>query len=71
MFKREERYIVLKRADIEKSCTWYQKEALEEVMNTINYFRGLKGPIKCVVVENDWPEYEIVWKMIEDRVNAK
>ena len=25
----------------------------------------------CVVVEDDWPEYEIVWKMIQDRVEGK
>ena len=24
----------------------------------------------CVVVEDDWPEYEIVWNMITDRVNG-
>jgi len=24
----------------------------------------------CVVVEEDWPEYEIVWNMIADRVNG-
>jgi len=25
----------------------------------------------CVVVEDDWPEYEIVWKMIQNRVEGK
>jgi len=25
----------------------------------------------CVVVEDDWPEYEIVWKMIQDRIEGK
>jgi len=24
----------------------------------------------CVVVEDDWPEYEIVWKMIQDRIEG-
>jgi len=24
----------------------------------------------CVVVEEDWPEYELVWNMIADRVNG-
>lgn len=28
-------------------------------------------PVDCVVVEADWPEYEIVWKMIEDRMAGK
>jgi hypothetical protein len=27
--------------------------------------------VDCVVVEKDWPEYEIVWKMIQDRVEGK
>jgi hypothetical protein len=25
-------------------------------------------PVDCLVIESDWPEYEIVWKMIEDRM---
>ena len=25
----------------------------------------------CVIVEEDWPEYEIVWKMLQDRVEGK
>jgi len=27
-------------------------------------------PFRSVVVESDWPEYETVWKMIEDRMSA-
>jgi len=27
-------------------------------------------PVDCVVVERDWPEYEIVWAMIQDRMNG-
>lgn len=70
MFKREDRYIVLKRTDAEEYLDKKYLEHLENTITTINYFRGLKGPLECVVVEKDWPEYEIVWKMIEDRVNA-
>ena len=55
MFKKEDRYLVV---------------ALDDICNTINYYRGLRGQIKSVVVEHDWPEYNIVWKMIEDRCNA-
>jgi hypothetical protein len=25
----------------------------------------------CVIVEEDWPEYEPVWKMIQDRMEGK
>ncbi len=28
-------------------------------------------PVECVVVESDWPEYEIVWKMIKDRCEGR
>lgn len=28
-------------------------------------------PVECVVVESDWPEYEIVWKMIQDRMEGR
>lgn len=67
-FKREERYIVLKRKDVNKALTTDLWLHLEEICDTVNYFRGLKGPLECVVVEKDWPEYEIVWKLIEDRM---
>ena len=28
-------------------------------------------PVDCVVVEKDWPEYEVVWQMIQDRVEGR
>ncbi|HKI53633.1 MAG TPA: hypothetical protein VJ987_05875, partial [Anaerolineales bacterium] len=28
-------------------------------------------PVTCVVVEADWPEYEIVWGLIKDRVEGR
>lgn len=67
-FKREERYIVLKRKDVNKALTTDLWLHLEEICDTVNYFRGLKGPLECVVVEKDWPEYEVVWKLIEGRM---
>lgn len=68
MFKREDRYIVIKRTDL-KCLDAYQLSALMNMLNTIEYYRGFKGPIKSVVVEHDWPEYEMVWKMLEERMN--
>ena len=69
-FKREERYIVLKKTDLNNfDLSGRLMKNLEEICDTVNYFRGLKGPVECVVVEKDWPEYEVVWKLIEDRVN--
>ena len=60
-FEREERYIVIKRKHLD--------EITECAIRT-----GLNGyrvnTVDCVVVESDWPEYETVWKMIEDRVSG-
>lgn len=60
-FKREERYIVFKLSHLNIE----QLEFLNRVK------RELPETTDCVVVESDWPEYNIVWKMIEDRVVEK
>ena len=67
MFKREERYLVLKIKDVDSYLYEDQLMSLDDICRTLNYYRGFRGPIECVVVEHDWPEYEAVWKMIEDR----
>lgn len=57
-FKREERYIVIKLKPLDDVDIPGLRAYLEEhYINTVD----------CVVVESDWPEYETVWKMIEDR----
>lgn len=57
-FKREERYIVIKLKQLDDVDIHNLRDYLEE--NSI-------GTTECVVVESDWPEYEAVWKMIEER----
>lgn len=65
-FKREDRYLVLKRKDLERLDMrmqgqlneWLSRAATE--LPRRNY----------VVVESDWPEYETVFKMIEARVTG-
>lgn len=57
-FVREERYIVLKIKDLTE----------DEIVNLYSYSHA---EVEGVVVESDWPEYETVWKMIEDRVNKE
>ena len=62
-FRRENRYIVIKRSDLAE-C---QPDSVKrfEIM-----LKHLGLPRRCyVVVESDWPEYDIVWGMIENRVN--
>lgn len=66
---REERYVVFKVADIEKYLNAEHKNVIEMLKIRINNHRHVDGKsqLKCVVVEQDWPEYEKVWDMIETR----
>jgi hypothetical protein len=75
-FKRENRYLVLKRSDIDDlSDNW--KIVLERVVDQIGAVRLERGKdertpgINCVIVESDWPEYEIVWQMIQARFEGR
>lgn len=61
-FKREERYIVVKR----KHLVGDQEERIRELVHDE---LGIQTT-ECVVVESDWPEYEAVWRMIEERVTG-
>lgn len=60
-FKREERYIVIKR----KHLTDIDEEFIRAVLVDLNV-----RCTKCVVVESDWPEYEKVWNMLEERISS-
>jgi len=71
---RETRYVVVKISDIEKyleneQTVEFYKNTLKNLTNHINIARKNDGKkeLKCVVVEDDWPEYEKVWDMIETR----
>lgn len=71
-FQREERYIVFKKSRLSAD----QLERLEDLITPpsippSNWHDDPTLPtVECVVVEADWPEYETVWKMIEDRCTA-
>lgn len=64
--KREARYVVIKIADLNK-LRGGQTEALRQELAKVS--RRLPRR-ECLVIESDWPEYEVVWKMIEDRMNG-
>lgn len=75
--KREERYIVIKQSDLDAAVaagylSAIELAALAHIRNNVDRVRyeRRKEPLACVCVESDWPEYEPVWKMIEDRVNG-
>ena len=58
-FKREERYIVLKLKRLPNDEAEYLRDCHPKSM------------VECVVVEHDWPEYHLVWAMIEHRMAGK
>lgn len=71
-FKRENRYLVLKRSDLSKYLSRQEIETLEQIGNRVADFRQLDGkdPLQCVVIERDWPEFEPTWKAIENRMSG-
>lgn len=71
--EREIRYVVLKLTDIEKHLDDHQKSKLKAILFELEAGRSLDGkqPLECVVVESDWPEYELTWQAIEARVDGK
>ena len=63
---REDRYIVIKKRDLQ---TLIEQYVVDEVTTSeLNRLLKELPPRQYVVVESDWPEYEKVWQMIEDRV---
>jgi hypothetical protein len=76
--EREERYYIIKKSDLKaaldaKRLTQTDFQDLQETLARLRTQRFVddKQPLKAVVVEADWPEYERVWKMIEARVNME
>lgn len=70
-FKREGRYIVLKLKDIALLSDEHKRQ-LEDVCDQVKVIRADRGAgkMECVVVENDWPEYEYVWSLIQQRMEG-
>lgn len=58
-FQREDRYIVLKLKRLPSDEAEYIRDCHPKAM------------VDCVVVERDWPEYHLVWAMIEHRMAGK
>lgn len=75
--EREERYIVIKKSDLEGAIAKgrlvsFDADRLNQILESIRTQRYCTGkePLKTIVIESDWPEYERVWKMIEARVEG-
>ena len=71
--KIENRYLVLKRSDIEKYISLNTQIVLANVAQAIDHHRHDEGgySLECVVVESHWPEYEPTLSAIEARVDAE
>ncbi len=71
--KREERYLIFKYKDLDNYCDPTVIDILQLIADQITRMRKAanKQVLKAVVVEDDWPEYETVWKLIEERVNSE
>ena len=68
-FERNISYLVVKINDIRTASACgiladEQRRKLEDIV-------GIIGTRECVVVEKDWPEYELVWSLIRARVAAE
>jgi hypothetical protein len=71
-FKRENRYIVIKIADLVDTTGLPMQPSIEAYMKQAQEVRESAGKphLECLVIESDWPEYEPAWKMIQDRVEG-
>ena len=75
--QRENRYLVLKRKDIDKYLSVGAKKELDNILMAMAIAKqpdidtGTGGEIDCVVVEKDWPMYEQVWELIEQWVDEQ
>jgi len=69
-FKREHRYLVLKLKDVDPALSSLEKNILNLILNKVAEYRDFIGkpPLKSLVIEEDWPEYEKAWKAIEERM---
>lgn len=72
---REDRYITIKRSDLDDAVAKGYLNKHNLLMLTCfldkyeTYRHNQKVPLETVVVEKDWPEYEVVWKLIQARVD--
>lgn len=66
-FKKEDKYLVLKWADIDSCLTEFQQEELGVICRVVNTKRAMRGKKRnsYIVVNKDEPYAEVVWKLVE------
>ena len=69
---RELRYIVLKLNDVDNCLSTCERQILGNICAKVEYYRDCvdKPPLKCLVVESDWPEYNTAWNSIVERMST-
>lgn len=70
---REQRYLVFKYKDLDNCLTQEEFDILYSISVKVDNYRdkAKKRYLECVVVEDDWPEYEKVWEMLEQRIDKE
>jgi hypothetical protein len=68
----ENRYIVLKRRDVDEHLNEDEKITLSVLCETVDDGRRNKGKpsIDALVIESDWPEYGLALDAIVERVDS-
>ncbi|UVL22430.1 hypothetical protein [Pseudomonas donghuensis] len=66
-FKREDRYIVIKRSDLKNVPVNYRSHLVDPMFSLLAHLPHRE----CLVIESDWPEYEPAWAAIEARVTGR
>lgn len=71
-FMKEDRYLVMKRSEIESGLDAEQKSILFHLAQKVAAERRSLGKpvLECVVVESDWPNYNEVWESVESVANG-
>ncbi|MEO8644559.1 hypothetical protein [Pseudomonas sp.] len=70
-FSREDRYVVIKRSDLEKIPNRKSVNNFLAALADVSANSCRIPQRKFLIIESDWPEYEPTWRMIEDRVAGK
>ncbi|MEF9901156.1 MAG: hypothetical protein RR736_23940 [Pseudomonas sp.] len=71
-FRREDRYIVIKRSDLERLPAAQRHNFSRSCRIVHEQMFAAGAPSRSfLTIESDWPEYEPVWSMIETRVTGQ
>lgn len=76
-FWRQPRYLVLKKSDLyalalDGQFSGEEADLLASLADRLARIRAARGklPLRCVVVESDWPEYKVTYDAIRKRTEA-